>query len=457
MSAAVLDGAFRPLAADGLPVFRRDDGAETLFYAPGYLALADARSADDFAAHLLSDEPPRCPAAEALRRHAEAAARAWETRLSRPFAPVCLTLYLNNACNLNCVYCFSQPVADSRRRLDVEAARAAALLVAENCCARQMPLTVVFHGGGEPSLDRRHAGDLLDAVEAAAGAFDLPIFRYIATNGVMSAQKARWLASRFDLIGLSCDGGASIQAAQRPVRGGASSAPFVERTAGIVHQSGGRLHVRVTVTPDTLARQPEIAAYICRELRPEEIHVEPVYQVGRGAGFSPDQADDFVEAFWRARAVAAAYGARWLASGSRPGDLHGPYCQVFRDVLHLVPDGAASACFRLCNDGETRDAGMYIGEGGAGSFTIDHARVGALRRALANDAPACAACFNRYHCVRGCPEACPPDSRAAGGFRCRVQRRLALAYVDETAARLRACKCGGAVIGAPVSQREKTP
>lgn len=46
-----------------------------------------------------------------------------------------------------------------------------------------------------------------------------------------------------------------------------------------VHLANKPLHVRVTITPQTINRQTEIAEYVCQRLRPQEIHVEAVYAV----------------------------------------------------------------------------------------------------------------------------------------------------------------------------------
>jgi uncharacterized protein len=257
----------------------------------------------------------------------------------------------------------------------------------------------------------------------------------------MSAEKAAWLAARFDLIGLSCDGPAAIQSMQRPLRGGASSTPYVERTAQIVRDSGRMLHVRVTVTPASLTRQAEIAEYLCQQIKPQEIHIEPVYRVGRAKdGDEMNEAGAFVSAFLEGRAVARRYGIPWLTSGSRPAEIHGPYCQVYRDVLNLVPGDVATACLKLTGADQARQSALLIGAvDGAGGFTLDQARIETLRRALRVDPPQCATCFNRYHCARGCPESCPLDeSTPFSDFRCRVQRMLADTYLRESAEALRA-------------------
>ena len=457
-------GPFEPVAGSALPIFRSPPGpqeaAETWYYAPGYFAIVGGQ-AGPFERDLLSSGGGTRHAAE-LRRHARAAQEAWADAETRPFAPVCLTVYVDNRCNLACEYCYSSPLPPTRTtpRIALTAVRAAAELVARNCVASSLPFTLVLHGGGEPTLDRRLADEIIDAAIDAASRHRLSLFRYVATNGVMPRSAAAWLADRFDTIGLSCDGPAWIHDRQRPLLGGAGSLRAVERTARVVRQAGRPLHVRVTITPQSLGHQPEIARYICRQLEPQEIHVEPEYRVGRASAtgrpsFDAASADEFVAGYVEARAVARGYGVDWQASGARLGDVHGPYCHVFRDVLHIVPGDVATACFTTVNADRARGRGLELGAPDAltGGFVMDEPRLRRLRQLLRRQPSPCDGCFNRYHCARDCPDSCPLDGPSTVlSFRCRVQESLAYVQLREAAQTLRA---GGpeadGVLGGPVA------
>jgi len=444
---------FRAVALRDAPIFRQDRVEDVLFYTPGYAAIADVRHVDAFQSHLAAlasdtvgserftssdhseiNEPVYIHAAR-LYHEAVSVRERWAAAQMRPFTPLCLTLYLHTACNLHCTYCFagSQPLRVDTPRLNLKTIELAAEAVAEACAAQGRPFTVVFHGGGEPTLDQELADDALTIVERMAARCRLAIFRYIATNGIMSTQKAAWMAARVDLIGLSCDGPAEIQSRQR----GENTNRYVERTARIVNQAGKPLHVRVTLTPDGLARQAEIAAYLCRQLHPQEIEVEPVYQGGRAGKedcFRPEQAEDFVNEFLRARETARRFGVTWQTSGSRPGEMHGPYCNVFRNVVNLIPGGAAIACFKNVDAGQCGAIGQV--NDATHTLVLDHDRIALLRHELSAAEPECAACFNQYHCARGCPDQCPIEQggySVAAGFRCRMQKLLAQALIQEAA------------------------
>ncbi len=434
---------FEPVNGSLHPIFRQDLPKYSLFYTAGYLVLTQPSHADEIAKQLKQPVSSSTAAVNLLRK-AQAAQEQWEkTFLHTQFKPLCLTLYTSQQCNLACSYCFSQDEqTPPENDLDIPVICQAAELVASNCKRAGVPFTLVIHGGGEPTLDRR-LPEILSVVEKIAAKHVKSIFRYLATNGVMPAEQARWAAEHFDQIGLSCDGPADIQSTQRPLKNRTSSTPYVERTAEIIREAGKPLHIRATVTAETFRRMPEIAAYLCAELHAAEIRIEPVFQGGRSSpdiGVQPCQAEDFCEAFLAARQVARSYDARWQASGSRLWEIHGRYCQIFRNVLHLLPGNSASACFKTGASSEVRASGLQIEKTAGTGFAIDPAHVGALQDQLAQEDPLCLTCFNRFHCDRACPDRCPADLSSNGNpvsvtaeLRCAINRMLSTAQLQERA------------------------
>jgi sulfatase maturation enzyme AslB (radical SAM superfamily) len=420
---------------DDLPIYRLPHERLGLFYAPGYLAIIAPGRVDPFEQRLGS--PSATGVAGELRAHAREALTTHRRRHERPYAPTCLTLYLHDGCSLHCTYCVSDPFPRPRQRLELEDVRAAAATVIENCLARGTPFTVVCHGGGEPTLEPSFLFRVLEELDAMAEARGVRIWRYLATNGVMPGSVARRVAHRFDLVGLSCDGPEDVQAVQRPLRRGGSSTPHVEATADAIRAAGTPLHVRTTVLPANADRLPEISEYLCSRLGPREIAAEPVYVGGRTTARdapAPEDAEPMVDAFEAAEAVAISHGVAWTTSGSRPGDVHGAYCNVDRDVLQLVPGGAASACFKTQDAVSARRTGLAVGARVGARFELDERAVARVRQRAA-ERPACRACFNRFHCVRSCPDVCPALGAAApDGFRCRFQRLLTLRKLTSLAA-----------------------
>src|SRR4030065_378475 len=138
---------FRPLPRTTLPIFRSAQQEKGWFDAPGSLVVTSHAQADR-CEELAASEIPGSPPANELVRRARLAQQKREEIESRPFSPLCLTLYLNNACNLACRYCYTEPNGKASQRLELDAIRVAAELVAENCGAHGSPLPGGFHGGG---------------------------------------------------------------------------------------------------------------------------------------------------------------------------------------------------------------------------------------------------------------------------------------------------------------------
>jgi uncharacterized protein len=461
-------GFLRPASAGGLPIFRKDYVHYSAFYAPGALCVVPRSDAERFGADLTTHRPATEGGGEQdgdwgreLLHRAEQAIKETTRRCEAAFRPECLTLYLNNECNLRCAYCYSAPSTGPAERLQQETISAAAEMVAENCRQKDIPFYVVFQGGGEPTLHSSYIRSTLSLVEAVALTHGLEMFRYVATNGVMSEKKAAWLARSFDLVGLSCDGPADIHDAQRPTWEGRGSLSILERTAHVLREEGQAFHVRVTITGRSLQRQAEVVEYLCQRLKPAEIHVEPLYIGGRAdAGMALDilQAGEFVDHYLGARAIACQYGVELSSSGSRASELHGPFCNIFRQVLHLVPGGAAStisstglrpgpldvatACFKSVDAARAQEQGTIVGRSDprTGCMEIDYAQMQALRERLCVVPEECRTCFNRYHCAGDCPDGCLLDeghrSAWGTGFRCHMQKKLTAALLEQTAERL---------------------
>lgn len=433
------DPGFSSLASIRAPIFRRDQSTHTSFYAPGYLAVVASTRADEFESTLRESPASLHPVAASLLHHAEWAEASHAANLTQPFEPVCLTIYPGSQCNLRCTYCYASPSRARAQRLDSSAIRTAGEYVIANCLKRGVPFTTVFHGGGEPGLFRDLIDRALDELGETAAAEGVAIFRYVATNGVLPAARARWLAQRFDTVGLSCDGPERFQSVQRPTWSGGSTTPCVERTAKVVRSQGTPLHVRVTITSRTLLHQGEITQYLCERLRPDEIHIEPLYVGGRAgsrASLLPEQATTFVDGFVQARGVAAAFGIPVQTSGSRLSEIHGPYCNVLRDVLQVVPGGVATTCFKTGNAAEAVTQRTTLGGCGndGNALTLDIGRITRLRGLLSRWPAGCQDCFNRFHCTHGCPDSCPLDPKAdASEFRCQVQMMLARRALDALA------------------------
>jgi sulfatase maturation enzyme AslB (radical SAM superfamily) len=435
---------FSPL--NGLPstLFRGSLDGWVLYYAPKYLAWT--RPEDSFAFEYSLREKNFPPCGKELLDAADRAAADYASLVQDPFTPHCLTLYLNEACNLCCVYCFASAGVEKPVSLSMGAIQAALRLVADHCAERGLPLTIGFHGGGEPTLSFPQIRKSLAYANRISSEKGVGVYSYISTNGVMSEEKADWLAENITQVSLSCDGMEAIQAYNRPLKDGRSSLAFVVRSAKRIMSAGKTLQLRVTLKPQDIEVQPEIAAYLCEMFHPNRIHVELVYRGGRAdRGLMLGHADiqQFLDAFITARNVAAKYGCKWILSGSRPNEIHMAYCHPFRQVLNLVPGDVASACFKVVNLDQAASQNLVIGRYDAHTdqFRVDDEHIQSFRSNY--EIPdKCSKCFLAYQCSQCCPDACPANHAEDDSPLCEIAQRLAIQAIGELAAQIRPLPAG---------------
>ncbi len=415
-----------------LPVFRAQSATDTWFYTPGTMT------------HMAGTHTDAPAAVLDLARQAEAK---WHTKHSLPFEPTCLTLYLSNRCNISCSYCYSAfgaqrrvphraPPSPELPLLSEAAVRAAARLVAANCEGAGKPLSLVVHGGGEPTATFTALRRAVEITREQAAGHGIDWTGYVSTNGVMPRATAAWLGDTFARIGLSCDGPPHVQDRDRRTAAGGPTSRHLERTARILARHDARVGVRTTVLPETLQHLRDAVVYAVETLGAASMHVEPAY--GPGTGWQRSSAGAFVDAFLDAAETGRNLGIAINLSGVRLDELHGPHCTVSKDVLSITPDGAVTACF-LTTDGRLERFGDYIAgryDAATDTYRFDEARLRRMLELAAAIPDGCRGCFNVMHCARDCPDRCSlKDEAASGGFRCEVNRRLAQHWLDELAQR----------------------
>jgi radical SAM protein with 4Fe4S-binding SPASM domain len=446
-----------------LPVYSLELENKIILYTPGHVAVLTPKESkilrDIFhRRYSIFIERKYLDFAQSVEALARETVFQYETKVKAQYKPECLTITLSNFCNLSCQYCYStsavsKPAGKTTTRsiaAKLDAVSAAARIVAGFCKEKKQKFYLVIHGGGEPT---QHVGiikRILEAIQLITREFNLEYFSYLATNGVFSSSTAGWLAREFDLIGLSCDGPPGIQDTLRPMKSREKSSTFVERTARLLAKHGGKFAVRSTITPQTVERQEEIVDYLYNQLGATQMRFEPVYWVVNNGktGFKPAQAKWFTHHFLAAQEKADKLDCRLLTSGARIHELHGPYCNVLKDVLYLTPDDSVSTCFLHSDRKSPGTDSWKFGNFNKkrNEFVLDTQRIDTIKRKAIEIPGYCRNCINAYHCTRNCPDICsiheahavdPVDhkvmKRKKRGFRCRVQYLLARSRILQVA------------------------
>ncbi len=447
-----------------LPIFLLEMPDTSIVYSPGNVAVVPTSSVADLENALAGrgPVPPQWLArlADGFIELGRKAADAWEELRTAEMQPACLTVYLSNACNLGCSYCFAAERDGSRIQpksspslpilgsspasplLDDQKLIPAARFVAESCRRQGKPFQLVVHGGGEATLHWDLLQRVVQLTKDVAGEQGIAWTSYLASHGAIDPQKVCWLAEHFDRIGISCDGPPDIHDAQRSKLSGGGTYANVAETIRILGESGVDLTLRATITRRSLRRQTEIVAFFANELGARDIRFEPMYHGHESDALEPDDAVEFANHFLAAQSVAEALGGRLKLSGVRLDEIHGPYCNVLRDVIQITPDHTASACFLVTDGRAPGGAEMVIGAVNprTGDFELDVDRIRRMRLQATEIPARCHQCVNIYHCARDCPDVCPVNDAAGPaidqpGFRCLVQKELGHRWIIDAALR----------------------
>jgi len=450
-----MGGRFQPEQVAGFTGMGGRFGAEytlpifyihpAILYTPGRqtsLSPSEAAELDEIYHHAGPSDNDRIRnIAIQFENRAKRTIRSWQQRIEKPFEPECLILYLSNHCNMECSYCYAaETVRDQSHRnkstsvIDEKSVRAAARLVAGHCAENHLPLRVVFHGGGEPTIHWSLLKRLEIMTRDIANEYQIAWWGYLATNGMLSPIQLKWVAEHFDLIGISCDGPPGIQDAQRSLFDGRPSSHTIESTVKTLKEHGAQFIIRSTITPESVERQKEIVTYCHEQLGASSMRFEPQYHITDQISdkWLSFHADGFVDHFLEAQEEAKRRNCLLSYSGVRMEEVHAGYCDVLRNGLHLTPDGNAAACFFSLGHQNSKDRSLSTGyyDNEKDIFVLNQDRIREHKRTAGRIPERCRSCLNAYHCARECPEVCLSkagtyDEDWEPGFRCTVNQRLA--------------------------------
>jgi uncharacterized protein len=320
--------------------------------------------------------------------------------------PTEVTLFLTNACNLRCTYCYASG-GEYKGSMDMQVALKAVEFVARN--AHELGRTefgISYHGGGEPTL----AWDVLTASAERAKelgrAYGLKAHLGLATNGVFSASKVDWLARNMNGFSISFDGPAWVQDHYRPTVAGSGSAETVEATLRHLDSHGAKYGVRLTVTDESVDHLAEIVAYILKRYSPSTVHLEPLFTHGRARtkGLRAPHAKAFIENFREAQSIAESYGLDLYYSGARTEVTTATFCCVPAGSFNVTPEGQLTACFEVCHPDDALADQFFYGEldKASDTFTVLTKQLKALANHTVRERAECENCFCKWHCAGDC-------------------------------------------------------
>ena len=262
---------------------------------------------------------------------------------------------------------------------------------------------VNFHGGGEPAL----AWDALTGAVDYARRISSSVLFATATNGVMSRDKAEYVAKTFRMVTVSLDGPPDIQDAQRPRADGLGSFDEVMAFLEVLRQHQTPFAIRATITAANVEGLAELVEFMVHRTSCRQLHFEPAFLNGRccrlKAGVpTPDRfGTEFIKAMDRARALGV--GLRF--SPARLMGAFSSFCGCAQDAFNITPEGDVTACFEVSNRRDPLAETFYFGRFNRDEnrFVVDRERLARLRSMTVHNKPMCTRCFAKWSCAGDCP------------------------------------------------------
>jgi uncharacterized protein len=316
-----------------------------------------------------------------------------------------------------------------------EVYEAAIDLVARNARRAGQNVRVGFHGGGEPTVAWKALTGAIEYARRYRGPHgESPQFE-LATNGVMSTDKAEFIATTFPGVSLSFDGPPDIQDSQRPRGTNRGSFDDVMAFIEVLRSHETFFAIRSTITDQSVHRLTELVDFFVDHTGCNMLHFEPLYPCGR-CHQTPDMApapEAFGEAFVAAMRRALEREAKLRYSAGHLRGVSSCFCGCARDGFSVTADGNVTSCYEVCDRRNPLSEKFFFGhlDRSDGAFVFDRERLAQLRSLTVQNKPVCEKCFLKWSCAGDCPvkTEVPIDDFPYETPRCRANRAIAKALL----------------------------
>jgi uncharacterized protein len=325
------------------------------------------------------------------------------------FTPTHVTLFLTDACNLRCIYCYAKG-GDSLKptTIPIAAAKAGIDYVAKN--ARKLGMdtfSIGFHGAGEPTVAWNKYVELVNYAHDTADSMNMTASITTCTNGILSSERAEWLANNTSAATVSSDGLAEFQNLQRPKANGSGSFDDLMHTLKIFDENDFFYAIRATITEQSVNFMAEMVEFYDDNCNAGDLQFDPLIFTGRciDTGCQGPLDDVYIEEYIRAYETARKRSRMIGFSCLSFTSLKSFYCCAVADGFTVTHDGYVTSCFEACAPdrpfGNVFIYGKY--NEATGSFDLDLDKLRKLQTRNIYNLPYCKDCFCKYMCAGDCP------------------------------------------------------
>lgn len=308
----------------------------------------------------------------------------------------CLSVFLTDACNLSCRYCYCKPSAEKENAMITFDFVKAAI---DDFFSTEKRLYIRFFGNGEPTL----CLDLIKEIVAYCKLLTEDTTFELQTNGYFSDDICNWIGENIDIIWVSYDGTSEANAYYRILPDGGSANQIVEKNIVKLTQSEKVFGVRSTIGRKNIHTQINMidnmerlnVKYLFSDIMFASVEDGMLYE----ESISPmEYAKYFLEARKYANTKNIYYGSFFTINFDEKVSI---FCRSCLPMPHLTVDGYVSCCdMGYSCDNEALIYGQYSSS--ENKITYDAEKISYIQKRSADNIPQCQECKAKYHCAGGC-------------------------------------------------------
>lgn len=312
-----------------------------------------------------------------------------------------LSFFLTTKCNLDCTYCYTNKKSHKHQTIPFEFAK----LGVDEFLGKNGIRHIRFFGAGEPTEEFSLLKEICQYADNKAKSFK--VTKEIQTNGIISSQKAHWLAKNFDIIWISCDGTPKIQNYFRRTVTDKPTSDKLEKSIKILIDQGiGMTGIRSTITNVNVLEQCQMIKYF-HGLGIKYVWSDPLFP-SVGSSHPIDSLDlmiyvkKFIEASEYAESLGMVYRTFLACNFDEETKFH---CRACLPAPHLTTDGYISACDMALFGLDDNHMSVFIygkWDKENNKIIIDKKKVEVLRHRSVDNMPTCKDCEIRYNCGGYC-------------------------------------------------------
>ena len=215
--------------------------------------------------------------------------------------PTTIGLNITNACNLRCIYCYSETSDEKKETLSDEIIDTIVSMLMKNAIIRKMassekklPKTfVILSGGGEPTYYTEKFKTLVKRIKAIENSKI-----HLVTNGMFSAKTAKFIINNVDSINFSFDGTPFLQNKQRPTSKGNGSFDVIYKNIKLFDEQKKEYSIRTTISEENFCYIEEMSQLIFNNFKYiKSWQIESVFKSGRACNLCINQQANFSSEF----------------------------------------------------------------------------------------------------------------------------------------------------------------